>query len=180
MRLNQSAGWWIARRGVALITERPTRIGRDEQGRLHAEDGTAVLYPDGWGLWAWHGVRVPEQVITAPETLTVAEINALPNAEVRRVAIQRYGQVRYLQDSGATEIGRDDWGVLYRVARPGDRPMVFVKVTNHTPEPERDAAGELVYRDYFLRVPPTIRTPQEAVAWSFSKRTATYQPQVQT
>jgi hypothetical protein len=174
MRLNQSAGWWIARRDVALISERPTRICRDERGRLHAEDGAAVLYPDGWGVWAWHGRRVPERIIAAPETLTVAEINALPNAEVRRVAIQRYGQLEYFQNAGAKQLARDDWGTLYRVERPGDTPMLIVQVMNSTPEPDGS------YVDYFLRVPPTTRTPQEGVAWSFGKGVEGYAPLVQT
>jgi hypothetical protein len=90
------------------------------------------------------------------------------------VAIQRYGQVRYLQDSGAREIGRDDWGVLYRVKRPGDTDLAMVKVVNSTPEP----TGK--YVDYWLRVPPSVRTPHESVAWSFGKSEAEYTPAVQT
>src|SRR5713101_7625457 len=29
-----------------------------------------VVWPDGWGVYAVHGVRVPRRVVEAPETLT--------------------------------------------------------------------------------------------------------------
>lgn len=54
------AGWWWPFAGAVILSERPCRLSRDERGRLHAEDGPAIQYPDGWGVWAWHGVRVPQ------------------------------------------------------------------------------------------------------------------------
>jgi hypothetical protein len=49
---------------------------------------------------------------------------------------------------------------------------VVVKVVNSTPEPDGS------FKDYLLRVPPDIRTPREAVAWTFA--TDDYRPAVQT
>jgi hypothetical protein len=49
-----------------------------------------------------------------------------------------------------------------------------VKVRNATPEP----TGE--FKDYFLRVPPTMARAREAVAWTFSMREEEYLPAVQT
>jgi hypothetical protein len=119
-------------------------------------------------------VRVPAWIIEHPELLTVAGIDKERNTEVRRVMVERYGQARYLVDSGAKEIHRDDWGVLYGKDIPGDEPLVMVKVVNSTPEP----TGE--FKDYWLRVPPTCRTAHEAIAWTFGETPSTYQPQVQT
>ena len=34
---------------------------RDEDGRLHREDGPAATYPDGREIWFIDGVRVPPQ-----------------------------------------------------------------------------------------------------------------------
>ena len=50
----------------------------------------------------------------------------------------------------------------------------MVKVVNSTPE----ADGS--FKDYWLRVPPTITTAHAAVAWSFSETPASYAPEVQT
>jgi hypothetical protein len=55
----QTAGWWWPFHDVVVLTERPTTLHRDANHRLHCADGPALCYPDGWGIWAWHGVRVP-------------------------------------------------------------------------------------------------------------------------
>jgi hypothetical protein len=88
--------------------------------------------------------------------------------------IERYGRARFLTESGAAQIHADDFGILYRKEVTGDEPIVMVKVINATPDP----AG--TFKDYFLRVPPTMRTAREAVAWTFEKEADAYAPAVQT
>jgi hypothetical protein len=43
-----------------------------------------------------------------------------------------------------------------------------------------DVAAAPVYKEYWLRVPPTIETAHEAAAWTFKRTPATYFPTVQT
>jgi hypothetical protein len=88
--------------------------------------------------------------------------------------IEKYGQARYLTDSGAVEISRDDFGVLYRRELADDEALVMVKVVNSTPEPDGS------FKDYFLRVPPTMTTAKEAVAWTFGMKADAYAPLAQT
>ena len=75
--------------------------------------------------------------------------------------IERYGQSRYLLDSGAQQVHLDDFGTLYRKEIAGDEALLMVKVVNSTPE----AGWEL--QGLFLRVPPTMKRAREAVAWTF-------------
>ena len=82
-----------------LLSERHTTIHVDERGRLHCENGLACGYSDGWGIYAWHGVRVPEWIILQPELITLELINKESNAEVRRAMVERYGLDR-LKDQG--------------------------------------------------------------------------------
>jgi hypothetical protein len=140
----------------------------DDRGRLHADSDWAILYPDGFGYCLVHGVEVPEHVVLAPEKITVKEIESEANVEVRRVMIEKYGQSRYLLDSGAVEIHKDDWGILYRKEIPDDEPIQMVKVVNSTVE----ADGS--FKDYFIRVTPTCTTALEAVAWTFGKTPEEY------
>jgi hypothetical protein len=49
-----------------------------------------------------------------------------------------------------------------------------VCVTNKTPEPDG------TYKKYFLRIPPTISTAKEAVAWTFEQQTEEYMPGQET
>ena len=41
---------------------------RTRADRLHAADGPAVSYPDGWSAYAWKGVLVPRWIIERPSS----------------------------------------------------------------------------------------------------------------
>jgi len=156
------------------VSERHNILARDDRGRLHSISGPAVAYPDGWAIYAVHGVRVPERVVMAPESLAVTEIEAEQNAEVRRVMVERFGPERYILESGAKLVHTDECGALYRKEFKDDETLTMVHVVNSTPEPD----GE--NKKYMLRVPPTVKTAREAVAWTFGKAANEYGPRKET
>lgn len=84
----------------------------------------------------------------------------------RRRTIGRTGLAAYVVDHGrpihADADGLGEPRRLWRAERPGgDTALVMVEVRNSTPEPDGSR------RTYWLRVPPHVRTCQEAVAWTF-------------
>jgi hypothetical protein len=188
MRLAKVCGWWAPYANAVIFQDRPSELHRDEQGRLHNQTGAAVLYRDGFGVFAVHGVRVPAWIILHPEQITPAKIDAEQNAEVRRVMVEKFGQERYLREGNTKLVHKDDWGELYWKDQPGDEPIVMVKVVNSTPE----ADGS--FKDYFLQVHPELRPllpngklgePQEltahnAVASTWGLRGTEYAPAVET
>jgi hypothetical protein len=113
-------------------------------------------------------------VVEEPQRITIQDIEEESNAEIRRVKMDRFGQARYLIESGAKVIHSDDYGTLYRKEVPGDEPLVMVKVCNSTPEPDGS------FKDYFLRVDPKCQRAKEAVAWTFGKGEQEYCPEVET
>jgi len=157
-----------------ILTERPTLLRRDDEGRLHHETGPALMYPDGWGIWASHGVRVPRQVIEAPESLNAEAILGESNAEVRRVMIERFGAGRLMTEANGLLVDEDldELGHprrLWRLdLRDDPEPLVMVELVNSTPEPD----GE--FRRYMLRVPPGTRSALEGVAWTWGDAPADY------
>jgi hypothetical protein len=157
----KSAGWFLPHEGMCWISERHNICKLDERGRIHSERGPAVGYPDGFSVFAWHGVRVSGQVIDAPESLLPRQIRDEQNAEVRRVMMTRFGEARYLQEIGGKKIHESGLGELFIAEVPNDEPLVMVKVLNSTPEPDGSR------KPYFLRVPPDMRNASEAVAWTF-------------
>jgi hypothetical protein len=96
-----SSGWWWPFDDVCILTERHSFLARDEHGRLHSAVGPAVVYPDGWLVYAWHGVCVRAATILQPELITVAEIQRETDADIRRVLVARYGFVRNQDESRA-------------------------------------------------------------------------------
>jgi hypothetical protein len=162
------SGYWLEK-DRALVVRRPRVLARDAEGRLHSEKGTCLEYRDGWGFYAWHGVQVPEKVILAPEQLTREDFLSETNIEVRRAIRERMGD-RFVPDLGTT-IDTGTRGTLYEVSLPGDSEGVarYVQL--------QDASSP---RQYVLRVPPTVQTAAEAVAWSFHLPVEEYGPVQET
>lgn len=168
-------GWLIPLPGAVIVGARPAVLHRDARGDLHNPAGLALAYPDGWGLYAWHGRRVPGWVIVAPST---EAITAEENVEVRRCAIESLGWDRFIAEAGLVPVTAGhgkrlaaahvpDPGnpgqhlVLYDVPERlwGDRIRLLM-CTNGTPE--RDGTR----RRYGLKVPAHISDPVEAAAWT--------------
>jgi hypothetical protein len=156
--LAKSAGWAIPHENICWVSERHNILERDERGRLHSISGPACAYPDGWGIYAVHGVRVPADIIEDRASITVTRIEAETNSEVRRVMIDLYGPKRYLADSGAIVIQECKPGhylIGLRSARllrkevVDDEPIIMVDLLNSTPEPDGSV------KRYLLRVDPS-------------------------
>ena len=169
-KIAESAGWALPHENICWVSERHNVLKLDDKGRPHCLSGPAIAYPDGWEIYAVNGVRVPEYVVKYPQEISVEKIHETNNVEVRRVMVERYGPGRYLQDAGATAVHTDKYGTLYRVEQIGDEPLVMVKVTNSTPEPDGH------FKDYWLRVPSDMTIAHEAVAWTFNLTAEEYQP----
>lgn len=152
---------FIAHPGFCIVAARPDAVKVDEAGLLHCADGPSVRWADGWGLYHWHGLRLPhdcEFIITQPQLITVQRIEAQHNLEVRRAMLEIYGLDRFVVDSGALVVNalppdHDIAGLrgarLFRKQLPGDaEPLVLVELVNSTPEPDGTC------RRYMLRVDP--------------------------
>lgn len=195
----RSITWWYPFNEFCVLVGRPSVIARDEQNRLHSTDGPALRYRDGYSLYAVHGVRVPEWIVTRPQDITVAAIDQEANAEIRRVMVEQFGASRYLLESGASLVHRDATGLLYRKEQSDDEPIVMVRVLNSTPEPDGvmsrdeaiaafgDAARAAIdapegsrFKEYMIRVPQDLRTAHEAVAWTFGLRGEDYHPAIES
>ncbi|WP_055637448.1 DUF6745 domain-containing protein, partial [Streptomyces griseoruber] len=172
--VSRNAGWWWPFARVAVVSERPVALHRDEAGRLDHGDGPALAYPDGFALYAWRGMPVPADFLAELPSLTPERIRAEENAELRRVMLEYYGYDRYLADSGARPVHRDGTGILWRIDLADDEPVVMVEVVNSTPEPDGTR------RTYWLRVPPSTRTAREGVAWTFGLAADGYRPLLET
>ena len=191
----RACGWWWPFEHAVILTERPELLRRDAENRLHCEDGPALFYPDGFGLWAWHGVLVPQNVIETPDALTVDVALREQNAEIRRVMLLRIGAERLANEGGLRVLdevaddqveiasGRDGLpmpvglcgGKLYELPSKDDMPaMRWVSLVNSTPEVDGST------KRYFLRVPPTAKSVREAVAWTFGQDAAEYRPEIET
>lgn len=157
--LARSCGWWWPGDELCVVSERPVSVSVGDNG-LHADDGPAIEYPDGWGMHSWHGTRVPAWVIHDP---AADRITAEPNVEVRRCAIERIGWEAYIDQarlrliSVAPDPGNEG-SELQLYDMPKGRVLLAVNGSL-----ERD--GER--RRYGLTVPAYLDDPLEAAGWTY-------------
>jgi hypothetical protein len=163
---------WVLEDEVVVVPRPQLRLEGD---RLHAADGSAVFWPPRSGYYFLSGVHVPYAVVMKPGALTPSRVLEERNTEVQRAMVHRYGGYqRVLREREAVPVDVDRFGTLYRLPVRGSEPRALVRVINATP----DADGRR--REYFLRVPPAMRTAREAVAWTLGMPAAAYDPSTET
>ena len=161
LSLMRLAPWFSFYENFCFVGSQPKEVVRDIRLRISNEDGPAITFADGYKVFAVSGLVTPRKFLESRNSITVEDIKQEENVERRRGLIELYGTARYLTDANAQLVHADKFGELYRVELDNDEPLVMVKVINSTMEPDGS------FKSYFLRVPPTVRTAQEAVAWTF-------------
>jgi hypothetical protein len=170
-QIARAACCWYPHQGFILACEHPREIhlepipagrsgltGSQRQHRLHRGSGPAAVWEDGWGVYAVHGCVVPGWIIEHPGTISVRDIEAQANAEVRRVMLDSFGWARYIADSHAVIVDQVPvdhvihglrGARLLRKELPGEpEPLVYLEMLNSTPEPDG------TFRRYLERIDP--------------------------
>ena len=106
----------------------------------------------------WRGVPITQQIAFQPATLTVEQVFAEPNTEIRRVMIERIGYDRFLEQAQPRVLDTDqDPG--------GERRLVMVDLQEDEPLVCLLVSCPSTGRRYSLRVPPFMRSCHQAAAW---------------
>ena len=179
-----------------IVADFPTVLAIDDRNRPHSDTGPFCEWADGWKIYQVHGVRVPAWIIEKPASITVESIDIEPNAEIRRVMIDKYGRNRYMRDCNAKLIDEDTDELghdirLWRREWPDGRVLQAVEVHNSSLEPDGSrkiymlpVGSELRYRrNNDPREPlsqPQKLTARNAVACTFGMPGEEYLPEAQT
>ena len=158
LKVSANAGWYIPCEKICLISERTSLVKKDELSRLHCETGPAVLYPDGWSIYSWHGTQIPSKWIEKKSELTPQMALTWENIEQRRAACEILGWDNVLKVLDAKTIDHDDdpmIGNLVEVDIPNIGKEKFLRVMCGTG------------REFAIPMPPHIMTALEGNAWSF-------------
>jgi hypothetical protein len=153
-----------------IVSDRPEILRVDPQYRPHCADGPSHRWRDGWSLYYWHGVRIPDEWITT-STPTAVEALQWPNVEQRRAACEMIGWEAILQQLDARVIDRhesEEIGTLLEVQIPDSGPERFLRV--------RCGTG----RYFALPVPRQIGKAHDANAWTYGLDARSFNPEVRT
>ena len=69
----QSAGLWWPYAHAVVISDRPSEIHVNDRFVPHREDGPAIVFRDGWRVFAWNGKAVPERWIMQTASVPAGE-----------------------------------------------------------------------------------------------------------
>ena len=129
----ESVNYIWPNKDFVMVCARPTKILRDESGKLHSETRKALEYPDGWWLYIIHGVRFDEELWRkiAYGKITAQEVLGLKNAEQRMVAMKVRGMENFLKELNAKLVDKSERGnELYLVQKVFSQPdAYFVRLT---------------------------------------------------
>ncbi len=154
--LLEECGFILPFEKTCIICDRPTKLLLDSEHRFHAEGESAIEFADGYTLYYYHGVTLPERYGTVhPHQWQARWLLAERNAELRRVLIQGIGYGRLCQELQATEL--DSWQeyTLLRIDSDVDVESIYLlKMTC-------PSTGFI----HAMRVPPTMRSAREAIRW---------------
>jgi hypothetical protein len=161
----------------AFVGDRPELIAFDAQHRLHAADGPALRYRDGYALYAWHGQRIPAEYIEQRHTRPTADVLDEPNAEMRRILMEIYADVHgpdaMLCAMNAQLLAEDMvHGRPRRLYEIGGARYLHVVNGSLKPDGTR--------RTFLLGAHPEAATPHEAVAASYARPANRFREAVRT
>lgn len=162
--------WLQLDRVVAL--KAPTALRVDHQGFLHSRGlGASLEWADGQRFWAFHGKALPEDF--DPVHLTLEALKGMDLA-LREAYLDVLGLEWLLERAECRLIDFD--------LESGGLPRRLVGLTM----PEEEVVVVVVQcpstgKSSILRVPPTMRTCHQAVAWTFGMEVAEdYKPWQET
>jgi hypothetical protein len=156
--LAHHCGWLNMYYDTVVFQDRPKHIKLDDQNRLHCEYGPAILYRDGYSVYAWHGVTIPSEWITNKGELTAKIALTWVNTEQRKAACEIIGWATVLRELNAHTIDSDEdpmIGTLLEVDIPDIGEEKFLRVLCGTG------------REFAIPVPPNMKTALEANAWTY-------------
>jgi hypothetical protein len=102
-------------------------------------------------------------------TLKAIEIIRCKNIIIRQYLLQRYSYDKFMNELKCKVINKSGDSELIMIPLGKEEPMMLVKV--------KDPSTGLTH---LLRVPPTVRTCREAIAWTFGMTSEEYNPIVET
>ncbi|MEM9543775.1 MAG: DUF6745 domain-containing protein [Cyanobacteria bacterium P01_E01_bin.42] len=90
--LKDIGGWILPRRETCVVCDRPRRLFLDEKNRPHAVEKPAIEYADGFEIYAYQGVWMPEEYGRYPPSQWQPQwLLTERNPELRRLLLQEIG-----------------------------------------------------------------------------------------
>lgn len=140
---------------TVIMCPKPTQLHLNPQNRLHAEGRPAVNYSGRYALYANSGEALPEQYGRLPISKWQPQwLLEESDIALRRLMIRQIGYGRICQELPSVSIDRWEDYELLQINDADIEPMMLIKM-------KCPSTGMI----HVHRVPPTLHTAREAIAW---------------
>ena len=146
--------WISPYENFCVVCDRPRILRFDNE--IHAEGEPAIQFADGFSIYVYRGVRLPEEYGKLHPSQWRADWLFLEkNPDVRRALIQGIGYTRICQQWQAVQL--DSWKkcTLLKINVKGEEPRICLLIT----------IGKKNELMEFIEVPPNVRTVAEALRY---------------
>jgi hypothetical protein len=155
--LTQCCGWLVPTEDGYRVCDRAYILRTDAENRPHAVGQPALEFDQSFGLYAYHGVPLPEKYGKVhPQNWQPEWILEERNAEIRRILIHEIGHDRMYRELDTDEI--DTW-----------KEYTLLRIKNLPVQEEEVLYLKMICpstgKIHILRVPPNRRTAREAIRW---------------
>ncbi len=168
INLAKHCGWWAPYEGICFMQHRPQEIHLHNK-LLHKEGEPAILYRDGFSVWALNGVRVPQWLSeTRTEDINPRKLLTIKNAQVRAEFVKKVGIERVCYGLKAKCVDKQGNYELLMLDLQDGKQRPFLKMLNPSvPDlwhiegvhPDCvDVAEALKWRNGGIAEPPTVLT----------------------
>lgn len=164
LNLCENCSWWIPCEEEVFVSENPDeahfRFNEYDEQRivipvLHRDGGPALLYPDGFAVYALNGVRVSKKIAITPHAeLDPRLILPETHAEARREIVRKIGIERVCRDLQAQVIDRQ-----------GDYELLILDIGDGRKRPYLKMKNPSIGVYHIEGVLPGITTVKRALEW---------------
>ena len=164
--VTQVSGWFWPFSEYVLVSDHPREIHFETDApentapRLHRVGGPSIRFADDFCIYSMRGVRLTKKV--AMGEFDAKDIVKEKNQEVKRCMLDIYTAEKFIQETKAKLVNKDEFGELYTADVGETKPLCMVKVINKSPEPDG------TFKVYWLGVDPSayggLKTARAAVA----------------
>ncbi len=164
--------------GFCIVSNLPDRIERDFNGKLHSENKSAIHFRDGYELYYWHGINVPEKWILNPEKIAKEDVINDNNVEKRRALMEIIGETAYAEMLDLVAIETDSYNgqeiILFKTKQRDNLTedyIYFIKVICNSTN-----------RKYYICIPEEAADMGAlgALSWTFGLNKEDYQLLIET
>ncbi len=159
--------WWWQFPEVVIFSERPVELHLDEKGALHRDGGAAILYPDGWGIYAWHGMMIPKKfVLQKPDKIDLMDILNEKNPNIKKSVIEKCGLENLFRRFSANVITYTSQEALIEFICGGRKVRAIYFYSHSIANDEHDLVQIPISREeYGENAPLDLNNLQQVLSW---------------